>query len=96
MTDLAAAGLYPVMEQTGARQSLMLCFHRACRVDSVAMSNDRTPQAEERRLWLVVVTREVTMSATFRAFLYGLLILAAALIPPTISVVKLLENLVGS
>jgi len=36
------------------------------------------------------------MNATFRAFLYGLLILTAALIPPTISVVKLIENLVGS
>jgi len=60
------------------------------------MGIDRTPQAEERRRWLVVVTKEVTMNATFRAFLYGLLILTAALIPPTISVVKLIENLVGS
>jgi hypothetical protein len=36
------------------------------------------------------------MNETFRAFLYGILILTAALIPPAISIIKLIEKLVGS
>jgi len=49
-----------------------------------------------RRRLQVVVTKEVTMNDTIRAFLYGLLILTAALIPPTLSVIDLIEKLVGS
>lgn len=36
-----------------------------------------------------VVAKEVTMNETFRAFVYGILILAAALIPPVISLLDL-------
>ena len=57
---------------------------------------DHAPQTRERRRSQVVVTKEVTMNDTFRAFLYGLLILTAALIPPTLSVIDLIEKLVGS
>ena len=57
---------------------------------------DRVSQTEERRRSQVVVTKEVTMNETIRAFLYGLLILAAALIPPTLSVIDMIEKLVGS
>jgi hypothetical protein len=39
---------------------------------------------------------EVTMNETFRAFLYGILILAAALIPPVISLIDVLGKLAGS
>jgi hypothetical protein len=39
-----------------------------------------------------VITKEAVMSETFRAFLYGFLILATALIPP---VVSLMEKLSG-
>ena len=57
---------------------------------------DRVSQTKERRRSQVVVTKEVTMNETIRAFLYGLLILAAALIPPTLSVIDMIEKLVGS
>jgi len=57
---------------------------------------DRASQTEERRRSQVVVTKEVTMNETIRAFLYGLLILAAALIPPTLSVIDMIVKLVGS
>jgi hypothetical protein len=57
---------------------------------------DRASQTEERGRSQVVVTKEVTMNETIRAFLYGLLILAAALIPPTLSVIDMIEKLVGS
>ncbi len=36
------------------------------------------------------------MNETFRAFLYGILILAAALIPPTLSVIDMIAKTVGS
>jgi hypothetical protein len=57
---------------------------------------ERASQTEERGRSQVVVTKEVTMNETIRAFLYGLLILAAALIPPTLSVIDMIEKLVGS
>ena len=36
-------------------------------------------------MYVFVMVKEVTMRKTFRAFLIGILILAAALIPPVIS-----------
>jgi len=36
----------------------------------------------------VVVAKEVAMNETFRAFLYGIMILATALIPPVISLME--------
>jgi hypothetical protein len=36
------------------------------------------------------------MMETFRAFLYGILILATALIPPVISAIELIERFTGS
>ena len=60
------------------------------------MIMDRVSQTKERRRSQVVVTKEVTMNDTLRAFLYGSLILTAALIPPILSVIDLIEKLVGS
>jgi hypothetical protein len=53
---------------------------------------DHSLQTEERRLSLVVVTKEVAMNETFHAFLCGILIQAAASIPPAISVIDLIEK----
>jgi hypothetical protein len=41
------------------------------------------------------VAKEVTMNANIRAFLYGALILVAALIPPMISLVDLIRKFGG-
>ncbi len=46
-------------------------------------------------LSLLVVAKEVMMNETLRAFLYGIFILAAALIPPVISLIELFAK-VGS
>jgi hypothetical protein len=48
------------------------------------------------KLLLLNIAKEVAMNETFRAFLYGILILASALIPPTLSVIDMIEKLVGS
>jgi uncharacterized membrane protein len=45
---------------------------------------------------LLNITKGVAMNETFRAFLYGILILAAALIPPTLSVIDMIEKTVAS
>jgi hypothetical protein len=49
-----------------------------------------------KKLHLLNITKRLAMNETFRAFLYGILILAAALIPPTLSVIDMIEKIVGS
>jgi hypothetical protein len=71
-------------------------FRPSCLRTIAAVIMDRGPQKEGQRRSQVVVTKEVTMNDTLRAFLYGSLILTAALIPPILSVIDLIEKLVGS
>jgi hypothetical protein len=56
---------------------------------------DRWLQAGRWGLSWLVIAKEVVMDETLRAFLYGILILAAALIPPVISLIELIAK-VGS
>ena len=43
----------------------------------------------------VIIAKEVTMDENIGAFLYGTLILVAALIPPMISLIDSIEKYVG-
>jgi len=52
------------------------------------MCTSLTLRQERWACTLFVMVKEVTMSKTFSAFLYGILILAAALIPPVISAIE--------